>query len=310
MSEAAIALEGVEHAFGGVPVLRGVDLAIARGTLTVLIGPSGCGKSTTLRMMNRLIAPDRGRVVIEGAAGEAPHVLRRRIGYAIQAAGLFPHWSVARNIGAVPALLGWDRARIEARVAELMALLRLPPALASALPAQLSGGQAQRVGVARALAADPPIVLMDEPFGALDPPTRMALQGELRRIQQGSGKTVVLVTHDMDEALAIADTIVLMQDGRVAQEGSPAELMERPASDFVRGFVGGETPGLRLLSVRRVAERMGDAGAAAAGAPAIEAGASLREALERLLETGAEALRVTGEDGATVGSLTRAEVLR
>ena len=226
-----IELSGLSKSYAGQAVVQDVSLTIPQGSITVLLGPSGCGKSTTLRMINRLITPDAGTVRIGGVdtAGTPAPALRRGIGYAIQGVGLFPHWSVARNIATVPMLLGWDRQRIAARVDELLNLLNLPPAeFAAKRPAALSGGQAQRVGVARALAADPAVLLMDEPFGALDPVTRRDLQREFRRIQRATGKTVVFVTHDLDEALLLGDRIAIMRSGQLVRDATPLDLLTPP----------------------------------------------------------------------------------
>jgi osmoprotectant transport system ATP-binding protein len=209
------------------PVLRGLDLEIARGETLALVGRSGAGKSTLLKLINGLIFPDRGEVLVEGRATREwnPYELRRRIGYVLQEIGLFPHMSVAENVGVVPRLLGWDAPRISARAAEMLALVGLPPqAYAARSPLELSGGQRQRVGVARALAADPPILLMDEPFGALDPVTRAELHREFRRIQAAVRKTVVIVTHDMAEAFALATRVGVLDDGVIAQLAEPRVL--------------------------------------------------------------------------------------
>jgi osmoprotectant transport system ATP-binding protein len=208
-------------------VLRGLDLEIARGETLALVGRSGAGKSTLLKLINGLIFPDRGEVLVEGRATREwnPYELRRRIGYVLQEIGLFPHMSVAENIGVVPRLLGWDAPRISARAAEMLALVGLPPqTYAARSPLELSGGQRQRVGVARALAADPPILLMDEPFGALDPVTRAELHREFRRIQAAVRKTVVIVTHDMAEAFALATRVGVLDDGVIAQLDEPRVL--------------------------------------------------------------------------------------
>ncbi|MCA1770923.1 MAG: ATP-binding cassette domain-containing protein, partial [Halomonas sp.] len=208
-----IELIGVTKRFGSETAVNDISLRVERGELCALVGTSGCGKSTTLRMINRLIEHSEGEIHLEGRQVREfdEQVLRRRIGYVIQSTGLFPHWTVARNIGLVPRLLKWPRAKVEARVEELMTLLGLPQEqFAGKYPHQLSGGQAQRVGVARALAADPDILLMDEPFGALDPITRESLQLELRELQSRLHKTIVFVTHDMDEALVLADRLVVM----------------------------------------------------------------------------------------------------
>ncbi|HEY7600744.1 MAG TPA: ABC transporter ATP-binding protein [Candidatus Limnocylindrales bacterium] len=234
-----------------------LSLTIPAGAICVLVGPSGCGKTTTLKMINRLIEPSSGQILIDGrdAADEDPIALRRRIGYVIQQVGLFPHLTVADNVGVVPRLLGWPAARIGERIDELLALVGLEPARYRArYPAQLSGGERQRVGVARALAADPPLLLMDEPFGAVDPIVRDRLQNELLRLQEQLAKTIVFVTHDVDEAIKMADLMaVLEQGGRLAQFGPPADILARPASPFVARFVGADR-GLKRLSLRRVAD--------------------------------------------------------
>jgi len=235
---------GFEHAIKTYDGRRAVDdlsLAIAPGEFCVLIGPSGCGKSTTLRMVNRLVEADAGtiRVCGEDVRTLAVEALRRRIGYVIQSVGLFPHWSVADNIATVPRLLGWPEARVRDRVAELLDLLRLDAAIAGRRPHLLSGGQAQRVGVARALAADPDLLLMDEPFGALDAITRAVLQDELARIHKATGKTILFVTHDIDEALRLADTIAVMDQGRIVQCDAPNVLLAKPADPLVRALLGG-----------------------------------------------------------------------
>jgi len=222
----------------------------------VLLGSSGCGKTTTLRMVNRLIEPTSGTIELDGRdLGTMPvHELRRGIGYVIQQAGLFPHRTVWENVATVPRLLGWEKARQRRRALELIELVGLEPAMADRYPRQLSGGQQQRVGVARALAADPPVLLMDEPFGAVDPVRRGQLQREFRRLQQELGKTVIFVTHDVDEAVLLGDRIAIMrQGGKVAQFGPPEALLAHPADDFVASFIGG-TRGLKLLSLRSAAD--------------------------------------------------------
>jgi osmoprotectant transport system ATP-binding protein len=230
------------------------------------------------------------------------------MGYAIQSTGLFPHWSVARNIATVPELLGWPAARIAARVDELLVLFGLDPqAYRDRYPHQLSGGQQQRVGVARALAADPEALLMDEPFGALDPITRRTLQDELARIHRASGKTIVLVTHDIDEALYLATRIVLLDHGRIVQAGAPAQLLAQPANDFVSDFVGRSDLGLKLLGLQTVAERV-RAGEPAEGA-AIAATMNLRDALSLFVERHVERLPVADAQGRVVGALHFADLL-
>ncbi|WP_110677091.1 ABC transporter ATP-binding protein [Salinicola sp. RZ23] len=250
-----IELQGLTKTYAGKRVVDDVSLTLQSGEFGVLIGPSGCGKSTTLKMINRLIPLSEGRILINGDdVTQLPvEQLRRRIGYAIQSTGLFPHWSVARNVATVPQLLKWPKARIDDRVDELMTLFQLDPAeFRDKYPHQLSGGQAQRVGVARALAADPEVLLMDEPFGAVDPLTRETLQAEMRRVHAKTGKTIVFVTHDMDEALALATRIALLNGGRLVQYERPIEMLVDPADDFVREFIGQADLGLKLLSRRFV----------------------------------------------------------
>ena len=259
----------VSKYFAGKAAVDEINLHIAAGEFTVLIGTSGSGKSTTLKMINRLVEHDAGTIQFAGEEIRSfnPQALRRRMGYAIQSIGLFPHWTVEKNIATVPGLLKWPRAQRQERVAELLALLGLEEELRHRYPHQLSGGQQQRVGVARALAADPEVLLMDEPFGALDPVTRGALQQEMVRIHRLLGRTIVLVTHDIDEALTLADKIVLMDSGRIIQQGKPLELLTRPANDFVRDFWpqrAGRAPAVAGLCGRgRAARRMAGRGAGA-----------------------------------------------
>jgi osmoprotectant transport system ATP-binding protein len=234
----------------GTTAVDGLSLTAESGKITVLVGPSGCGKTTSLRMVNRMVEPTEGTIVIDGldVRSANPASLRRGIGYVIQQAGLFPHRSVLDNVATVPLLIGWGRRRARARAAELLELVGLPAALGRRYPGQLSGGQQQRVGVARALAADPPVLLMDEPFSAVDPVVRHGLQDELLRLQSELGKTVVFVTHDIDEAIKLGDAVaVLREGGRLAQFAPPARLLAEPADDFVAGFVGRDR-GYRRLS--------------------------------------------------------------
>jgi osmoprotectant transport system ATP-binding protein len=251
-----INLERVSKQFpNGRCAPRELDLEILDGQITVLIGPSGCGKTTTLRMINRLVEPTSGRVVIDGedVALVDPVALRRRIGYVIQQIGLFPHLTVGANVATIPRLLGWNKTRQRARIDELLELVGLDPAVyRDRYPHELSGGQQQRVGVARALGADPPLLLMDEPFGALDPITRVRLQEELLSIQAGVRKTIVFVTHDIDEAVKLGDRIVILaEDGTLAQHATAYELLATPATSFVESFVGSDRA-LLLLSVTPV----------------------------------------------------------
>ncbi len=258
-----ITLEHVSKNFdspsGSVRAVEDVSFEVDAGALHVLIGPSGSGKTTTMRMINRLETISEGTITINGRDVRDLDVveLRRAIGYVIQQGGLFPHFTVADNVAVVPRLLGWPRARRRQRAEELLALVGLPPKqFADRFPRQLSGGQQQRVGVARALAADPPIILMDEPFGAVDPITRKQLQRELRRIQAEVQKTIVFVTHDIGEAFLLGDRIVLMAEGRIVQNGTPADLLRNPASPFVTEFIG-EDCSLRALQHTYLAELAG-----------------------------------------------------
>jgi osmoprotectant transport system ATP-binding protein len=306
-----IEIDRVRKAYDGRAIVSDLTLTIPEGALCVLLGLSGCGKSTTLRMINRLVPHDSGTIRVGGedVTSVAPEALRRRIGYAIQSTGLFPHWRIEDNIATVPRLLGWPAARVRDRVTELLTLLRLDPeTYCSKYPHQLSGGEQQRVGVARALAADPEILLMDEPFGAVDPITRDALQAEVLRIHKATGKTIVFVTHDIEEALRLATVIVIMERGRLAQVGTPLEIIENPASNFVRDFVGVQGIGLKLLSVRRVADRLrpGDN----ADGVAIAADATLADALATMVARHVERLSVTDGNGGTIGAITLADLVR
>jgi osmoprotectant transport system ATP-binding protein len=242
----------------GVPgAVNDLSLQVPAGKICVLVGPSGCGKTTSLKMVNRLIEPTSGRILIDGVDASTRNVtdLRRSIGYVIQQTGLFPHQTIEENVATVPRLLGWPKARRSARAEELLALVGLEPgSYARRYPAQLSGGERQRVGVARALAADPPIMLMDEPFGAVDPIVRERLQNEFLRLQERLAKTILFVTHDIDEAIKMGDLVAVFQNGGiVAQYASPSEILASPASDFVARFVGSDR-GLKRLSLFRVGE--------------------------------------------------------
>jgi osmoprotectant transport system ATP-binding protein len=238
-----ISLRGLHKRYGAALAVDGVSLEVARGECVFLVGASGCGKTTLLKLVNRLIEPDAGRVEVAGrdVRESAPHELRRRIGYAFQQVGLFPHLTVAENVGITPALLGWERARIDARVDALLARVELEPGVFRARwPAELSGGQAQRVGLARALAAEPETLLLDEPFGALDPGTRDRLQQSFSRLRGELALTVLFVSHDMAEALLLADRIAVMDAGRIVQLGTPRELLTSPADARVAALL--ETP--------------------------------------------------------------------
>jgi len=285
-----IRLSGVGKTYAdGTVAVHDLDLEVGRGELVCFVGPSGCGKSTTLKMINRLIEPTTGTIEIDGedVTHQDPVRLRRGIGYVIQQVGLFPHQKIVTNVMTVPLLYGESKATARRRAHELMELVGLDPATyADRYPHQLSGGQRQRVGVARALAANPPVLLMDEPFGAVDPVVRVRLQDEFLRLQRELDKTVVLVTHDIDEAVRMGDRVaVFATGGRLAQHGTPAEVLGRPADDFVADFVG-STRGLRRLSVTRIdpahLEPLDGVSTGSLGA-VIDVDASLEEALAVLL---------------------------
>lgn len=271
-------------AYGDRRAVDGVSFAVPPGQTLVLLGPSGCGKTTTLKMLNRLVEPTGGEIRVGGRNVRTlpPAELRRGIGYVIQETGLFPHYTVAENVGVVPRLLGWEVARIRARVDELLDLMGLPAALADRAPATLSGGQQQRVGIARALAADPPVLLLDEPFGALDPITRQQLQREFRRLGPLRDKAKVLVTHDVAEAVTLGDTICLLKEGRTQQIGPPADLVFRPANHFVRTFFAADRLPLELR-VARLADVLPHAAGeeSTPGVPTVDPYVSLLEAMER-----------------------------
>jgi len=306
-----IEIDHVSKAYDRRPVVDDLSLNVADGSFCVLLGPSGCGKSTTLRMINRLVPFDAGTIRVGGddIRHVPPEALRRRIGYAIQSIGLFPHWRVEDNIATVPRLLGWPYARIRDRVTELLELLRLDPEnYRGKYPHQLSGGEQQRIGVARALAADHELLLMDEPFAAVDPVTRLALQSELRRIHQATGKTILFVTHDIDEALLLASDIAILEQGRLAQSGSPLDLVEHPANPFVAEFVGGIAGRLKLLALRTVAERLRPGGNAD-GEP-VSSDVSLRDALALMMARHVEALAVTDPAGRNIGSIHLADLVK
>jgi osmoprotectant transport system ATP-binding protein len=254
--DAAIRLVGVRKVFPGAaqPAVTDLSFEVPAGSLVALVGPSGCGKTTTLKMINRLIEPTAGEIYVEGTeARSLPAAqLRRRIGYVIQQIGLFPHRTIEANIATVPRLLGWDRARVKERVRELVDLVGLDADLLRRYPSELSGGQQQRVGVARALAADPPVLLMDEPYSAVDPIVRARLQDELLALQQRLHKTIVLVTHDIDEAIKLADRIAMLNVGGVLEQyAPPGDLLRAPANSFVENFLGHER-GLKRLSLLQV----------------------------------------------------------
>jgi len=285
-----------------------LSLEVPAGDVCVLVGPSGCGKTTAMRMVNRMIDITEGDILLDGRSvrDRNPSELRREIGYVIQQIGLFPHQSIAQNIATVPKLLGWDKHRIARRVNDLLELIGLPPETRDRYPGQLSGGQRQRVGVARALAADPPLMLMDEPFGAIDPITRERLQDEFLRLQGEIGKTVVFVTHDIDEAIKMGDRIAILREGGIlAQYAPPDELLAAPSDDFVAQFVGTDRS-LKRLSLARVGELelLSPNGYERNGEPTVDRETSLREALSLILSHGGQPLPVLEEDGKLAGLVT------
>ena len=308
-----IELSHVSKRFGEETAVDDISLRVPKGKFCALVGTSGCGKSTTLRMINRLIEHSEGDIILDGQAIEVydPVKLRRRIGYVIQHTGLFPHWNVARNIGLVPRLLKWSAADVQGRTEELMDLLGLPVGeFAHKYPHQLSGGQAQRVGVARALAADPDILLMDEPFGALDPITREKLQDELAKLQARLHKTVVFVTHDMDEALKLADHLVVMREGRIVQQGSPLALLQSPADPFVESLLGGLERGLKQAALTRVKDHMTSMGPTLPAQSRIPGTFSLRQALSMMLRDHSDRLTVVDQHDVPVGELSLRRIIK
>lgn len=304
-----IEFDGVSKSFAGQLAVKNLNLHLREGAFSVLVGTSGSGKSTTLKMINRLVEHDSGSLRFAGQDIRQQPVLtlRRRMGYAIQSIGLFPHWTVAQNIATVPQLQKWSRQQIAARVDELMVLLGLDPALAERYPHQLSGGQQQRVGVARALAANPDVLLMDEPFGALDPVTRDALQQEMIRIHRLLGRTIVLVTHDVDEALRLADHLVLMDGGEVVQQGEPLQMLLNPKNAFVETFFGRSELGVRLLALRGVGEYLRRDERLAGDT--LQVTMTLREALSQFITHRCEVLPVVDEQGQACGTLHFTDLL-
>jgi len=305
-----IEIEHLSKRYGDTIVVDDVSFTVGEGEIAVVVGTSGAGKSTLLRMINRLVAPDAGRVLIDGqdTTTVPEDELRHRIGYVIQGYGLFPHRTVAENIGTVPRLLGWDRRRIAARVEELLDLFQLEPSeFAQKFPHQLSGGQQQRVGVARALAAKPALLLMDEPFGSLDPVIRGKAQDDLLTIQRRLGTTIVLVTHDMNEAFHLGDRIAVMDQARLLQYAKPADLLTHPAEAFVEQLVGTAERPFRLLSLVTVKDAMEPG--SAEGEPIIVT-ASLRDALAQLIWRGLAALPVADASGTPVGRISVDGILK
>ena len=306
-----IRFEHTHKFYEGAVAIANLNLEIQQGELVVLLGPSGSGKSTVLKMVNRMVSHDGGQIFFNGKEINSFNVqdLRRRMGYAIQSVGLFPHRTVANNIATVPKLLGWDANRVQARVNEVLKLLAMDPEqYAGRYPHQLSGGQQQRVGVARALAADPDVLLMDEPFGALDPVTRAALQIALKNIHRATGKTILFVTHDIDEALLLATRIVLLNQGSIVQMGTPLELLQQPANDFVADFLGRADLGLKQLSLRSIAPHI----KVIEGTQArhvIAHTATLREAISYMATLHVSTLVVADQSGTVLGQVCAADLL-
>jgi osmoprotectant transport system ATP-binding protein len=318
MTEAAggvdLEFRGVSRRYGDVTAVNDLSFTVPAGRICVLVGPSGCGKTTSLKMVNRLIEPTGGQILIGGedVMQRDPIELRRGIGYVIQQVGLLPHLTVGQNVAVVPRLLGWDGQRQRQRVDELLDLVGLAPqSYRDRYPAQLSGGERQRVGVARALAADPPLMLMDEPFGAVDPIVRDRLQNELLRLQERLAKTILFVTHDIDEAIKMGDLVAVLQVGGVlAQFGPPEEILSSPASDFVAQFVGADR-GLKRLSLTKVAdlplEPCPPDSKPQPGQPILEPRTTLKDALSMMLDSDVSAGIVMAE-GEAVGLLTYEQI--
>lgn len=303
-----IRMENVTKRYGesAAPSVDNLTLDVPEGSTVALIGPSGCGKTTTMRMINRLIEPTEGHIFVNGedVTRADPVKLRRHIGYVIQNVGLFPHMTIAENIAAVPNLLGWDQPRIAKRTDELLDLVGLDPKeMLKRYPRQLSGGQRQRIGVARALAADPSVLLMDEPFGAIDPIARTRLQDEFKQILKRVRKTVVLVTHDLDEAIRLGDRIAIMRAGKIVQYDAPDAILSHPVDDFVANFVGIDRA-IKRLSLFSVADAMRP-GAPSSPAASVTASANLRDALSLMVAANSDVLSVVDGGGIVTGQLTR-----
>ncbi|HEU5038865.1 MAG TPA: ABC transporter ATP-binding protein [Nocardioides sp.] len=309
----SIELDGVTKVYPGqgVPAVEDFSMRIEPGELVMFVGPSGCGKTTTMKMVNRIIEPSSGSIRIDGqdVLHLSPDQLRRHIGYVIQQIGLFPHMTIADNIATVPKLLGWSKTRTSQRVEELLETVQLDPAVfAKRYPRQLSGGQQQRAGVARALAADPPVMLMDEPFGATDPITRERLQAEFLRLQAEIGKTIIFVTHDFDEAVRLGDRIaVLSERSRIEQFDTPDAILAAPANEYVASFIGSGAALKRLALLPVTAARLTPVDGSSRR-PSVSSTATLRDALDLLMVTGADALDVVDEEQRPVGRLGHADI--
>ncbi|MCP8970920.1 ABC transporter ATP-binding protein [Ectobacillus ponti] len=314
----SITFTGVTKSYPGseIKAVDHVDLSIEDGEFIVILGPSGCGKTTLLKMVNRLFEPTAGTIAIDGTDITSLKVetLRRRIGYVIQQNGLFPHMSIEENIAVVPKLLGWDKERIRARVEELLDLVHLDQQVfRKRYPRQLSGGQQQRVGIARAMAADPAILLMDEPFGAIDAITRISLQDELLRIHKQLHKTIMFVTHDVEEAFKLADRIIIMQSGKVVQFASPGQIMAQPANDFVKQLVGVDDM-QRRINVLKMRDLLpvqeGSGGPLHMGPDTVSVLHAAKDVLARFIETKAESLKVLDSKQRLITTMTLMEFMR
>lgn len=319
-----IQIENLNKKFGSITAVEDVSFNVEEGQICVLLGPSGCGKTTTLKMINRLITPTSGTIRIGGRdTSELDSVtLKRSIGYVIQQVGLFPNMTVEENICVVPNLLGWDKTKSRKRAAELLEVVALdPPKFLKRYPCELSGGQQQRVGVARALAADPPVMLMDEPFGAIDPINREVIQDEFMRIQRLVNKTVLFVSHDIDEAVKMADCVALFHNGNIQQFGTSDDLLARPNSEFVANFMGGDRimKRLRLLRAADVASKVpprehmqivgGNSGVTSHTHLVVKPGDDLRQVLSQLLGRGQDWALCNDSDGCFIGYVHQADIL-
>jgi osmoprotectant transport system ATP-binding protein len=301
-----IAFKGVTKRYPGRerPAVDELSFEVPAGDICVLIGPSGCGKTTALKLVNRLISMTTGEITIDGRSVNELELtdLRRGIGYVFQEIGLFPHMTIEDNVGSVPRLLGWSKERIRERARELLELVGLDPDDLRRYPGEFSGGQQQRVGVARAMAADPPIMLMDEPFGAIDPITRDRLQNDFLRLHRQVRKTVIFVTHDIDEAIKMGDRIAIMRDGRLVQWGTADELLASPADDFVASFVGADR-GLKRLGVWTLRDVALEPAQGRSEGPSAPIDSSLRDVLSLMLTEGVAVVDVVDENGAPAGRI-------
>lgn len=319
-----IQIENLNKQFGSITAVEDVSFNVEEGQICVLLGPSGCGKTTTLKMINRLITPTSGTIRIGGRdTSELDSVtLKRSIGYVIQQVGLFPNMTVEENICVVTNLLGWDKTKSRKRAAELLEVVALDPSrFLQRYPCELSGGQQQRVGVARALAADPPVMLMDEPFGAIDPINRDVIQDEFMRIQRQVGKTVLFVSHDIDEAVKMADCVALFHNGKIEQFGTPDDLLARPTSEFVANFMGTDRimKRLYLLSAADIASKIapreqmqivgGNSGIATQSPLIVKPTDDLRQVLSQLLGRGQDWAICNDPDGRFIGYVHQADIL-